>query len=739
MESQVVKRMIKWLLAGLGVVVLVVAITALVLPLLIDPNDYKQEIGSVVHAQTGRDLGIAGEIEWSVFPWIGLDLSDVSLSNPPGFGDQPMLTAGKVSVSVRLMPLFHGALEFGSVELSDLTVHLQRKPDGITNWGGLATSSSEPAPAPAQEDGEARPFKLAAFAISHANVTWDDAGRVTSLQDLSIEATHIEPGRPFDLKGGFSVSVDGAALNGRADFSGRILESGAGRHYKVDGLRATFKGRVGEDAQALNLDLGIGANADFDLQSDQAVLSDFSLHLFKLTLHGQMTIKTLSATPRASASLELDEFSPRQLLEALGIGAPATANSDALGSMSGAMTLEASAGRVAVRDLRLQFDQSEAAGSLRLENLEDPKLDFEFRLDRLNLDDYMAGTGGGDSTEAPANPVPGFRIAGKLQIGQLTLAGLKASDVLMSVNGDGKRLRLYPVNARVYGGVLTTDATIDSGGGRPLLAVRQQLKGIRAGDLLQDLTGSARLTGLGDFNMDMSTDLSDARATREALSGRFDLNLHDGAINGIDITATLRKANALLGRQKVTASTADEENKTEFSEMSMTATIKGGVVSSDDLLLRSPLLRMTGKGRVDLVNETIDYEVAPTLEGKAVDELGSQLDKIRGVPVPVRLSGNLFKPSVKVDIAAAIGGAQKAKITAKGKALEKKVLGKLLGEKDSGDSGDAAQAADGPLQDSGQSDRQDKETQAEALLKGLFGSKRKKEQADNPEEDGGRP
>jgi AsmA protein len=653
----------KWLLAVLGVVVLLLAVAALVLPRLIDPNDYKQEISGAVHSRTGRDLEITGDIKWSVFPWIGLDLNDISLSNPPGFGDQPMLTVGKVSISVKLLPLFHGALEFGSVEFSDLSAHLRRNAQGITNWDDLVAASSQPAPTPPTKAGEPHAFKLAAFDVSHANITWDDAGEITMLKDLSVETSRIESGHPFDLKGAFSVNVDQPALAGRVDFAGRIMQSAGGKHYDINNLEMTFKGHQGAGAEALKLDLDLDAEAAIDLGAEQVVL----------------------------------------------------------------------------RNLHLKLGRANGTGSLQFENFNDPKLGFDLELDQLNLDDYMTQgqSDGGDST-APVVEVPAIRIAGKLQVGQLALAGLKASQVKLAVNSDGKRLSIDPVNARVYGGTLAAKATIDSRGGHPNLAASQQLKGIRAGDLLQDLAGSARLTGLGDFNMNIGTDLSSTRSAREALAGHFDLEVHDGAINGIDITDTLRKANALLGRQTVTASATEDGKKTPFSRLSMTATIKRGIVSSDDLVLSSPLLRMTGKGQVDLVNETIDYEVAPTLEGSAVDQLGPQLDKLRGKPIPLKLSGSLYQPKIKVDIAAAIGDAQKAKITAKTKALEKKVLGKLLGEKDSGEAGDSGQNQDNQPQDNG-GDEEKSKTSAEDLLKGLLGSKRKKDGQEQSADDGSGP
>ena len=90
--------------------------------MVIDPNDYKDEISAAVAEKTGRDLSIGGEIKWTVFPTIGLELSDVTLGNPEGFGDQPMLDIGEAGISVKLMPLLKRRVEVGEVSMNDVSI-----------------------------------------------------------------------------------------------------------------------------------------------------------------------------------------------------------------------------------------------------------------------------------------------------------------------------------------------------------------------------------------------------------------------------------------------------------------------------------------------------------------------------------------------------------------------------------------------------------------------------------------
>ena len=76
------------------------------MPMIYDKEDLKKTIASEVQKQTGRELSIDGALDFSVFPWLAVEVSDLSLSNVEGFGDQPFARIGQARVGVALIPLF---------------------------------------------------------------------------------------------------------------------------------------------------------------------------------------------------------------------------------------------------------------------------------------------------------------------------------------------------------------------------------------------------------------------------------------------------------------------------------------------------------------------------------------------------------------------------------------------------------------------------------------------------------
>ncbi|MEN8663839.1 MAG: AsmA family protein, partial [Polycyclovorans sp.] len=125
-------------LAALGALLVLLIGIAIALPLLIDPNDYRDTIATKVEEATGRSFAL-GEIELKVFPWVKLRVNDAELGNAAGFGDQPFASVQEADVGVKVLPLlFDRQLVVSAVTLKGLTAHLTRKADGTNNWDDLA-------------------------------------------------------------------------------------------------------------------------------------------------------------------------------------------------------------------------------------------------------------------------------------------------------------------------------------------------------------------------------------------------------------------------------------------------------------------------------------------------------------------------------------------------------------------------------------------------------------------------
>src|SRR5260221_13729220 len=95
---------------------------------------------------------------------------------------------------------------------------------------------------------------------------------------------------------------------------------------------------------------------------------------------------------------------------------------------------------------------------------------------------------------------------------------------------------------------------------------------------------------------------------------------------------------------------SNKPQQTDFAELGGTFTIANGIAHNDDLDLKSPLLRLSGAGTINLPQRTIDYRVTPKVVANLEGQGGT--GDAGGIMVPIIVQGPLTAPSYKPDLAA---------------------------------------------------------------------------------------
>jgi AsmA protein len=162
-------------------------------------------------------------------------------------------------------------------------------------------------------------------------------------------------------------------------------------------------------------------------------------------------------------------------------------------------------------------------------------------------------------------------------------------------------------------------------------------------------------------------------AMKKSLAGNAQLALRDGAIKGFNVGEALRKAESLVGSKSAQTQSADQSQKTDFSELTASFVMRNGVAHNDDLNLKSPLLRVGGAGDIDIGNSRIDYLAKASLVGTAKGQGGGERAELRGITVPVRVVGPFDALKYEVDYRSVATEALKSQTTKK---LEEQLGGK---------------------------------------------------------------
>lgn len=310
-----------------GILLLLLIVAAIALPLIVDPNDYKPRIEAAVEDATGRQLDIPGNIELTVFPWLGVELGAVRLGNAAGFGDESFAAIEGVQVRVKLLPLLAGNLEVGKVVIEEPVIRLARNAEGVTNWDDLAGEGA--ADAPAEAEAEAPPeFSVDGLEIRNAQIFYSDAAANLNaeLVDFNLEAGRLGLPADFPLKMSGALKVSEPELIGTFQFSGRIAADPEQQRFGV------ANGSLKLDAKGAGLPVSpLVANAEWQqLQADSgtgaATVAGLDLSALGVRVQATADIANFNEAPRATGNVAFSADDLQKVGAALGSIIPENLN-----------------------------------------------------------------------------------------------------------------------------------------------------------------------------------------------------------------------------------------------------------------------------------------------------------------------------------------------------------------------------------------------------------------------------
>jgi AsmA protein len=253
-----------------------------------------------------------------------------------------------------------------------------------------------------------------------------------------------------------------------------------------------------------------------------------------------------------------------------------------------------------------------------------------------------------------------------LEIGPSSL-GLAFRDGVLNATLGGMEL---------YDGHATGKFTYDAAKPVPEFSGDFRLDGVQAKTLLSDAAQFSMLEGKAKLALQIAGVGENSDAIKASLQGQGSLAVSDGAIDGINLTEMISQ----IGEGQIPEMKQGPGNKTAFSDLGGTFTIKNGVAETSNLQMMSPLLKVSATGSVDVAHSTINILANPEIVAGPQGQGGA--NELAGLSVPVRIEGPLDQPTIRPEIKSMFANPDKANKTINqiGDALQKKFKGKPVGE-----------------------------------------------------------
>jgi AsmA protein len=326
----------------LGITVLIIVVllvaAALIVPRVVDINQYHGQIQAQLQKRLGRTVTL-GEMRLSLFP-PSFQVQNPVIGEDTRFSfnqNRPFATAEKLAVSVKLLPLLRKDLQVKSLELDRPHIELVRNQQGVWNF---ATLGQEPKPAPSAEAAKRTPApaqpqtqptagqptqsapgagaeKPPAGQLALANLSIVDGQvAITDLQKHQSRAVydHIDlsvndfaPDKAFSIKAAAHLPTDKKAGGGKQAI---MLQGTGGPIKESDLLNTPFDG-------TLKLD-------EVSVSAAQKFLNSQALAGMDALVTGDAAVKNSAGKLTSSGNIQLQK--PR--IKNVDVGYPITLNYD---------------------------------------------------------------------------------------------------------------------------------------------------------------------------------------------------------------------------------------------------------------------------------------------------------------------------------------------------------------------------------------------------------------------------
>ncbi len=598
----------------------------------LDLNNYKELIVNKTKEATGRDLVIAGDIEHTLWPRLGLTLGQTTFGNAPGFGDAPMATVDKVNINVAVLPLLKSKVEASKLILHGLKVNLHTNAQGVTNWDDLVpdeTSTTEEA-----SDNAASPsvdIVINGIEVTDAELLWQDdqVGTKVQIAPFNLTTGELGDGKATDVNMDLKLKNTAPVMDASLEIATKALFDSKAQTLNLQGLKVDLYS-TGESFPNGALDLDLTSN----------VSGNFATQKYSM----QSTDIKIAGTGDAFPEGKLDV------------------------SMQTNIDADISNEALSLSSLVVSMLDTQLTGNASVQSFSKPNIKFSLASDLLDLDKLLPTSSAEEKAEStpadeneaielPTQTLRDMRVNGDISVAKLIVSGMSMTNVKATVTAKEGLLQVTPMSMNLYDGTMKGKASVDVRNDTPKYALSTDLADVQIDKLSMDFLGEekAYLRGLSNLSLDINTTGNSVAELKQALGGKVDLNAGNGALRDAKLAANVEKAAALLKGREPKA--AGEE--LVFDKLFGTFNITNGLTDNKDFILNTPLIVAKGIGKVDIGKSSTDYTITIGLS----EEPGK-------CGVPVTIKGPFEKLSYGVDLKAALKCTQSAKIEEKKEELK---------------------------------------------------------------------
>lgn len=300
---------------------------------------------------------------------------------------------------------------------------------------------------------------------------------------------------------------------------------------------------------------------------------------------------------------------------------------------------------------------------LHIEGQENPRFSLSVAMDTFDLSDFRRDSAFSLRSVSQDNLLA--KVAGDFRIQAVTanLPNISGSQIMASGDLRERKLNVHRLTANVLGGYADCTGVLDLSQNIPVIGAQGKILSITSGHLLNALgskssmvEGEGVVTGNLLFRGEKKSDFT------ETIQGDVSMYSRNGTIRKWNLLAKVFSLLNLydLFRGKVRFTEAG----LKYTKMGASFKVKNGLFATDNFVLDSPSMLITGKGNLNAKNHEVDgtITVSPLV---AVDKTINKIPILRNIIrnkdrgfiyASYNVKGNVEDPNISLNYVNTIGG-----------------------------------------------------------------------------------
>jgi AsmA protein len=648
----------------LGLLLIIVAL-GFALTHFFDPNDYKDEIRNLVRNKAHVELTLNGDIGWSLFPWLGLELHDASVATLAA-PDKPFADLKMLGLSVRVLPLLRKEVQMSDVRVEGLNLMLTRDESGHGNWddiGKIPAAAANPAQPPVAGDPAAKPDKswqplkldIDSLTVNNARIEFNDIPRARQFiaESIQLSTGPIHNATDIPVKLTAFLSTNQPVIRTKTELAGKLRFDRALKRYQFDDMRLSGEA-TGDPLQGKTVTFSAQGQLLADMTANVADWTNLKFSANQLRALGELHIRDLDKTPQLSGGLSIAQLNLREFLDNAGQPAPLLGEGS-LTKFEAVTRISASPTSVALEDMTVKLDDSTLTGRVAIDDFAKQSLRLQLKADTFNVDRYRApqseedkSAGAARKSEVQGNeaqalaasgtsPLPGqptqgawsnarllplerlrtLDVEAELSAGKLTVQKLAIQNAALKTSALDGAIKVDSLRGDLYNGNFEVKGNLDARPEVPLASVQTHIVRVPVERFIESQGTAPPLRGLLTLTSDLSGKGNSQKALVDSLNGTASFALNDGVLVNANLEQQLCRGISTLNRKTLSGEPRGKD--TPFQQLNGNLVLRNGVASNPDLKVLTPGLTVNGDGDIDLRVLGMNYRVGVIIEGDKSD------------------------------------------------------------------------------------------------------------------------